>query len=237
MKDIAKAYKAEQNYYADKERLHSNTLDIMNYLTPCGYDNYDDYYNDVQEYKLKIQDYDIVEAKDIAEDVYMWHIKNKKPAFFYIIHSSNNYAFVPLNFEHDEIFKEYNIIPAHMTYKTDHGIIITSDGDLRVVIISDELIEIHINYFLNKLQNYLSKFFDNVIIDNNDVLINNKKVIGSGFINMNNMNIYMFQITFVDRTDLIKKICTDSIKETSYIDPNILTPEQLKDEFLSWLKV
>ena len=236
IKDIAKAYEAEQQYYKDKDRLHSNVLDILDYIRPCGYDTYEEYWKDVQEYKLKIQNYEIVEAPGIAEDVYIDYIKNNKPTFVYLINSSNNYAFVPQNFEHDEIFKEYNIIPAHMTYKADNGVIITSNGDLRIVLITNE-IEIEIEYFLNKLKQYLSIFFENVIVDNNDILIDNKKVCGSGFMKINNMNIYMFQITFVDRIELIKKICKNSIKEPGFIDSKILSPYKLKDEFISWLRL
>lgn len=235
-KDIALAYQEENRYYKDKDTLHSNTLNILDYIGKAGYDNYEDYYSDLQEYLLKTQDYEIVEPVDIAEDVYMENINKQKPAFFYLINSSNNYAFVPLNFENDEIFDEYGIIPAHMTYLTNNGVIITSDGDLRIVLITPE-IDIPLGYFLSKLENFLSLYFDDVRVDNNDILIDNKKVCGSGFIRMNSMNIYMFQITFVDRSDLIKKICTNSVKEPGHINSDVLSQYKLKDEFLSWLRL
>lgn len=235
-KNIAKAYEAEMQYYKDKDRLHSNVLDIMDYIGPCGYDTYEEYWNDVQEYKFKTTNYEIIEAEDIAEDVYLNHIKTRTPAFFYLINSSNNYAFVPQNFKHDEIFEEYNIIPAHMTYIANNGIIITSNGDLRVVIISYD-VKYPIENLLIKLKNYLLNYFNNVVVDNNDILIDNKKICGSGFMTINGMNVYMFQITFVDRVDLIKKICKNSIKEPGYIDPNIVSQYKLKDEFISWLRL
>ena len=48
-KDIALAYQEEVHYYKDKDRLHSNTLNILDYISKAGYDNYDDYYSDLQE--------------------------------------------------------------------------------------------------------------------------------------------------------------------------------------------
>ena len=65
-KNIAAAYNAELHYYQDKESIQSNVLDVMDYIRPCGYDTYEEYYADVQEYKLKIQDYAIV------EEPYIW---------------------------------------------------------------------------------------------------------------------------------------------------------------------
>lgn len=235
-KDIALAYQEENRYYKDKDRLHSNTLNILDYISKAGYDNYDDYYSDLQEYLLKTQDYEIVEVKDITEDAYMEGINKRKPSFYYIINSSNNYAFVPMNFENDEMLKEKGLIPAHMTYFANNGLIITSNGDLRIVLITPQ-IDIKLEYFLYKLRDFLSLYFDNVNVDNNDVLIDNKKVCGSGFIQLNSMNIYMFQITFVDRSDLIKSICKNSVKEPGYINPDILSQYALKDEFLSWLRL
>ena len=44
-KDIARAYEAEQQYYKDKDTQHSNVLNILDYIGPYGYDNYDEYYD------------------------------------------------------------------------------------------------------------------------------------------------------------------------------------------------
>lgn len=235
-KDIAKAYEAEQQYYKDKDRLHSNTLDIMDYIGSYGYDNYDEYYNDVQEYMLKIQDYEIKEVKNVSEDCYVYYLQNNIPALVYNIHSDNNFAFVPNSFDKDELFAKYNIIPQRMNYDASNGVIITSDGDLKMVIIVPDFIKLPKDYFLVKLYNYLLNYFDDITIDNNDIMLYNKKVVGSGVQNINNMNVYMFQITFVDRSELIKQVCTSSVKEPGFIDKNIISQEKLKDEIASWLQ-
>ena len=74
-KDIARAYEAEQQYYKDKDTQHSNILDILDYIRPYGYDNYDEYYNDVQEYMLRIQNYEIKEVENVSEDCYVNYLE------------------------------------------------------------------------------------------------------------------------------------------------------------------
>lgn len=234
-KDIEAAYNAEIQYYKDKEEQHSNVLDILDYIQPCGYDNYDDYYKDVQFFKMKSLKYVIDEVPNIREDCYVKYLQNQIPAVVYNIHSDNNFAFVPNSFDKDELLAQYNIIPQRMNYEADYGVIITADGDLKMVIIMPEDIDIDKNYFLYKLKDYLSKYFDNVRIDNNDILIDNKKVIGTGVTDINHMNVYMFQITFIDRSKLIKQICTTSIKEPGNINVDILSQEKLLSEIISWL--
>lgn len=235
-KDIAKAYAAEQQYYKDKDTQHSNVLNILDYIGPCGYDNYDEYYNDVQEYMLRIQNYEIKEVENVSEDCYVNYLQNKIPALVYNIHSDNNFAFVPNSFDKDDLFAKYNIIPQRMNYDANNGVIITSDGDLKMVIIVPDFIKLPKDYFLVKLYNYLSNYFDNVFIDNNDIMLHNKKIVGSGVQNINSMNVYMFQITFVDRAELIKQVCTSSVKEPGFIDENIISQEKLKNEIVSWLQ-
>lgn len=235
-KNIALAIQKEEEYIQRKVYQEDNTANIYNYLAEAGYDNISEFREDKTIYLLKHQNYIIDEVPEIKEDCYVDKIKNKIPAFVYIIHSGNNFAFVPNTFDKDDILAEYNIIPARMNYEAKNGVIITSDGDLRVVLIIPDFIEIPQNYFLIKIRDYLSNYFDDVRIDNNDIMLNNKKVLGSGLKNENSMNVFMFQITFVDRSELIKKICTTSVKEPGYIDPNIVSPEQLKNEFLSWLQ-
>lgn len=237
MKDIANAYKAEQKYYKDKEYLHSNVLNIMDYIGEYGYNTYEEYYEDSQIYKMKSTEYIIDEVDNVSEDCYVKYLQQRIPALVYNIHSDNNFAFVPNSFDKDELLAQYNIIPQRMNYDANNGVIITADGDLKMVIIMPDDIDIDKKYFLYKLRDYLSNFFNDVIIDNNDILINNKKVIGSGVTDINNMYVYMFQITFVDRTELIRQICTTSIKEPGFIDSNILPQENLLNEIISWLQL
>lgn len=180
----------------------------------------------IDEVKLGVEN----PYKDYMEN----YIINRIPAIVYNINDDNLLAFVPNNFEKYNILEENNIIYQKVNYVTDKGVIITGDGDLKFVIIMPDNIDINIYYFIRKIKNYLLKYFINVDVHNNDIMIKKKKVIGTVKNNINNMNVFMFQITFNDRTELIKKICTESIKEVGFIDPNILNAETLLEEILSW---
>lgn len=68
-------------------------------------------------------------------------------------------------------------------------------------------IDVTFEYFLNRYVKFYSKYFDDVVIDNNDILINGKKIQGSIFFDSNDMYFYGTAISFIDRMDLIKKIC------------------------------
>ena len=236
-KDIAKAYDAEIQYYKDKDSLHSNVLDILDYIKPCGYNTYEEYWNDVQEYKLKIQNYKIFEEPYIDPSMPNPYLNNKQSAFLYTINCETDYAFVKNNFDKEEILKNYNYQVCRLGYEFSSGPIISSNGDLRIYLIYPIQIELDHLYFLNKVANYLKQYFDDVQGDKNGISINNKKVCGSVMFHYNEMKILLMQINFIDKTDIIQEICGVNDKVPGYINPNILTAEKLKDEFISWLRI
>ena len=51
----------------------------------------------------------------------------------------------------------------------------------------------------------------------------------------NGMKIVVFQINFVDKTEAIQNICPVRSKQPGHIDSSIVTAEEIKNEFLSWL--
>jgi len=236
-KDIAKAYAAELQYYNDKDIQHSNVLDIMDYIKPCGYNTYDEYYSDVQEYMLRTLNYEIVEEPYIDPNMPKPYLNNKQPAFLYTINCDTDYAFVKNDFDKEEILKNYNYQICKLGYEFSSGPIISANGDLRIYLIYPIQIELDYLYFLNKLMNYFKKYFDDVKVDSNDILINNKKICGSVMFYYNEMKILLMQINFVDKTDIIQEICGVNNKVPGHINPNILTAEKLKDEFISWLRL
>lgn len=236
-KDIAKAYAAELQYYNDKDTHHSNTLDILDYIKPCGYNTYDEYYSDVQEYMLRTLNYEIVEEPYIDPNMPIPYIQQRQPAYLYTINCDTNYAFVRNDFDKDDILKNYNYTICRLGYEFSHGPIISEDGDLRIYLIYPIQIELDVNYFLNKFKDYLLNYYDNVVVDNNDIMINNKKVCGSVMLNLNQMNILLMQVNFTDKTKIVEEICGISDKMPGYINPSILSAENLNNEFMSWLRL
>lgn len=165
-------------------------------------------------------------------------IQNKN---FGIISVDDNYTFVYKGNNKKEINMEYcqqNNIPVY-NYGTFGGAVVVSPGDYNIGVILPSTIEVNSNFFLNNIALILKKYFENVKVDNNDILIDNKKVLGSA--NFGNEEYFFFvaQISFSDKTELIQSICGDideNGKQPGYINPNILSSNQLKEELLIWLQ-
>lgn len=236
-KDIALAYQEENRYYEDKERLHSNTLNILDYIGKAGYESYKTYYSDLQEYLLKIQDYDIVEEPEINANIPVPYLNSRKPAFLYAINCGVNYAFVPNRINDYSEIEKLGYVPVKLGYDSSNGPILSSDGDLRIYLVYPANIDLYYDYFSNKIVSFLSERFSNVRLDHNDVMLDDKKIVGGAAVVMNEMKIVVFQINFVDKLSDIQTICGVTNKVPGYIDSSIVSAEEFKNEFLSWLKL
>lgn len=236
-KNIALAYQEENRYYEDKHKLHSNTLNILDYISKAGYDSYNEYYSDLQEYLLRIQDYEIVEEPEINADIPTPYLKNRKSAFLYALNCGVNYAFVPNSINNYATIVKLGYTPVKLGYDGSSGPILSTDGDLRIYLMYPSTIELSYDYFSNKIVNFLSNHFENVRLDNNDVMIEGKKVIGGASAVMNNMRIVVFQVNFVDKLSDIQEICGITNKVPGYIDSSIVSAEEFKNEFLTWLNL
>lgn len=236
-KNIALAYQEECQYYNDKDKLHSNTLNILDYIGKAGYDNYDDYYSDLQEYLLKSQDYEIVEEPEINADIPIPYLSSNKSAFLYAINCGVNYAFVPKSINDYEAIEELGYTPVKLGYDSSNGPILSCDGDLRVYIVYPASISLSYGYFSSKIVAFLSRYFNDVRLDNNDVMVGDKKVIGGASAVINNMRIVVFQVNFVDKLSDIQSLCGITNKVPGYIDPSIVSAEEFKNEFLKWLRL
>lgn len=236
-KDIALAYHEENRYYKDKDTLHSNTLNILDYIGKAGYDNYEDYYSDLQKYLLKTQDYEVVEEPEINADVPIPYIASKRPAFLYTINCDVNYAFVPNRINDFTLIEQHGYTPVKLGYDSSNGPILSANGDLRVYLMYPVNIDLSYEYFANKLVTFLSDYFQGVSLDNNDIMLDGRKIIGGASAIMNDMRIVVFQINFVDKLEEIQEICGITNKVPGYIDSSIVSAEDIKNEFLSWLRL
>lgn len=236
-KNISLAYQEETNYYADKVRLNSNTLDVLDYIGKAGYDNYEEYYVDLQEYLLKTQNYEIVEEPEINANVPVPYITSNTSAFLYAINCNVNYAFVPNSINDYTTIESHGYTPVKLGYESSNGPILSCDGDLRIYLMYPVNIDISYKYFSDKMSQLLSNYYEDVTTDNNDVMVNGKKVIGGASTIMNNMRIVVFQINFVDKLAAIQDICGISDKVPGHIDSSVISPEEFKNEFLKWLRL
>ena len=88
---------------------------------------------------------------------------------------------------------------------------------------------------MESLRAYLAQYSEDVIIKDNDILINNKKVIGAVFDGTNAQSYGAFFISFCDRSALIKDLIDKNGKEPGFINPKFLSKEKMEEEILSWL--
>lgn len=165
-------------------------------------------------------------------------IQNKN---FGIISVDNDYTFVYKGNNKKEINTEYcqqNNIPIY-NYGTFGGAVVVSPGDYNIGIVVPIKLDLNSNFFLNNIALILNKYFENVKVDNNDILINNKKILGSAGFGNEEFFFFVAQISFSDKSELIQKICGDieeGGKQPGYINSDILSSNQLKEELLTWLQ-
>jgi len=236
-KNIALAIQKEAEYVYDKTHTDNVFLSLHDYLAEAGYTDLNEYRRDAKDYWVKSQDYDIVEEPVINADVPVPYLTNKKPAFLYTVNCDYNYAFIPMSYDNYDLLEQYGYTPVKLGYENSNGPILSANGDLRIYIIlqKNNYIEITYHYFLIKLKEYLDTYFDNVVISNNDILINGEKVLGGAMIEYDGLLIVVFQINFVNKKEDIIHICGMSSKIPGYIDSSVITAEQIKNEFISWL--
>lgn len=234
MKDIVKAIEAEQDYI--QLNLSGESPNIHDFLDTWGYSNLEEFHNDKIEYMLKCLNWDVVHQPKIDLAVTYYDLENQIPAFMYSVFTGENYAFVKTNYEHDHNLEDLGYKVIHMGYNTRNGLILSFDGDLRVYLIVPNNIDVNAETFLIKMNDYLNGLGLNSIVDGNDILVDGKKVCGSGMFVINDMLNIVYQINFTDHTDEIERICGEMPKKPGYISQDILTPEQLKNKFLEWLQ-
>ena len=181
----------------------------------------------------------VIEKEDVIDpEIAVPYLKKHTPAFLYTIDCDYDYAFLPISYTDSSKVEKLGYTPIKLGYDNSNGPILSASGDLRIyLILKNSLnVEISYHYFLIKLKEYLDNYFDDVSISNNDILIGGKKVLGGAMIEKDGMIVFIFQINFVNKEKDIRQVCILKKKQPGYIDPSIVSPEQIKDEFLSWLR-
>lgn len=233
MADICKAIEIEKEYISNI--IHNtNTPALIDLLKDCGFNSLDKYFTAKKEYQflncgMKIKEINTGDGIRTIMDLLI----NKSPTLLF---NENNETFVyRLTDEMNDEYCINNGIPVYDIY-ADGGTIVVKNGDLSIAIIIPDDIEINSEYILNGIKNILLKYFEHVEVNNNDIMIDNKKCIGSASINKNGMLAFVASCSFSDKTELIRNICTaPSSKIAGYIDSSILSRDRLKEELSLWL--
>lgn len=134
-----------------------------------------------------------------------------------------------------EYCKQHNI--EVYPYDGYGGAIVSGAGDYNLTLVFSDSIDIDTFVILKQIQIILSKYFDDVIVDSNDILIDGKKVMGATYAHANNMVFLGVAFAFVYQPDIVTAICgtPKTGKEIGCINPDVLSRQQFKKELLSWL--
>lgn len=122
-------------------------------------------------------------------------------------------------------------------YNSFGGNIVATKEDYGIAFFIPAYIDISTKLVLDNISAILSQYFNNVNIEGNDILIDDKKVVGSGSFGNDDIVCILFYFSMSDKGNLIFNICGEPItnKTPGYIDADILSREQLIAEVSSWL--
>lgn len=211
---IEQAIQAEKDYIKNK-LLNSYTRPLITIIQEYGYENLDAYFQAKRDYLIKLLNFNIIYYKgnDIFETVEEL-LNKEEPAILFV--------------EHQEPFiyhgnKAYNLDAAQEAMLDVHeggytgGTIIGDKGDLSIGIFYPNEIDVNSNYFLDTISEALSLFNIQSTVDNNDLMVDNKKVLGSAMLTAENYNAFVSYLSFGDKTKLIKEICGENAKAPGFI--------------------
>lgn len=237
-KDIALAVQKEEEYLRDK--LEGDVLNIYDYLKDAGYDDIDEYRNDAKDYILKSQNMILERVYITEESLDEWvtlSMSNQR-----LFRSSDiedpslgTVAIVGREFSEHEKFLEKGVYPVVFNYM--RGCIITGIDDLNFCLSIPKKAWFNLSeHILNKLKDFISLRNKNVVIDENDILLNNKKVVGLAIINNEQMDCIICHISLTNYIDLIYELCPPhNGKAPGYIDN--ITKKEFEEEIQSWLRI
>jgi lipoate-protein ligase A len=151
---------------------------------------------------------------------------------YFIEHDNNRLYVYKGNRELDKDYCDLN----HMTvYDLEYsgGPLIGSALDLSFgFVLPEDSINVN-KYILATLVEILKEYGLDAHWMGNDLMVDNKKVGGSFIQKVGNRYVWCMQISFRDYSKHIKILCTKpTIKRPSYINPRMLSREQLKAEII-----
>lgn len=235
MRDIQAAIESEKSYIHDRIELGLN-VSIYDYLTVHGYDSLDEFENDKKDYLLATLNPVIflTDMNDIEDRVESYVI-NQTPSIF-IPTAEEPFAWIGERDEiNSELFDQYGIETYNMRYLG--GTIISGPEDFSIAILTPDYIDICSTYYMERICEFLRKYFPDVHYLRNDIMIGDKKVAGTVLRKVNGMLVFATQVSFKDRSELINILCPPhGDKIPGCIDSSILSKEELQEEILSWFK-
>ena len=238
--------KVEQGIEINNQHIYNVEHDIeeeisfIDQIKALGYNDLEEFFNDKTEYEmqqvLKGQVYS-VEPKDAMPTLRSLVYKNKYGIVsVYTNETCVHHGQDPSKMLNVKYCEEHNI-PIY-PYDSFGGNIVATKDDYSVALLLPLTVDISAGFVLEKTKQILLKYFSNVEIQDNDILIDNKKVAGATSFGTEDFFFLIYHFSMSDKEELITAICgaPTSGKQPGYIDTTILSTKQLMEDFLSWLQ-
>lgn len=238
--------KVEQGIEINKQHIYNvehgikEKIPFADQILALGYKSLKEFFNEKLEYEMQ---------HILNNKVYSVEPKEAMPTLHQLI-QNNRYGIVsvytnetcvhhgqdPTKYLNRDYCTQHNI-PIY-SYDSFGGNIVATKDDYSVAIILPLTIDISAGFVLTKTKEILQKYFNNVEIIGNDILINNKKVAGATSFGTERYFFLIYHFSMSEKSDLIAKICGEptSGKQPGYIDTSILPTKKLIEDFLSWLQ-
>lgn len=236
MKNIKEAIELEQQYI--QFRLENKEpFSLAEEIKKYGFTNLDEYFDEKLKYQISQLNFTVEEVLPFtAADAMLQLIQERKNGI--LLMNTDQTVVYHGSEDFNREYCEQNNIPVIEHYSIG-GTLVASDGELSIGVCMPRLEGINREYMLLKLKEIFDKYYEQgeVVIDNNDLLINGKKVCGTTVYPIKEVFGFLAQFSFDDKTDLISKICypskSGSSKQPGFIDK--ITRKQLREEVIAWL--
>ena len=235
--NIEKAIQIEQLYCINS--INNPSLSLLELLKDCNYSTLSDFQSDKVEYytqKIKFNQINLMTAKQLEKNIPNI-IKNQELILIKlednkinITHGYNDNTLIESKLQQ---YPEINLLKSPCA----GGTIIIGPEDSFIFFTAKDISAKKLSkFFLKKFKTLLDEYFDDVTIQNNDILINNEKVIGIVSEDIkNHCSYFCFFASFQDRKELINNLISKNGKNPGYINSSILSKEVFEKEVLSWL--
>lgn len=236
MKDIEGAIKLEEKYIQyrmdDKE-----PFSLEDEIKKYGFDNLKQYFDEKLNFQISQLSFSVKEVVPFTAAEAMLNLMKTKTNGILLMNTDQTVVYHGSK-DFNRQYCEENNIPIIEHY-SNGGTLVASDGELSIGICMPFFNGLSGEYILLKLKEILDKYYNHneVVIDNNDLMIDGKKVCGTTVYPTSEIFGFLAQFSFDDKSELISKICypseSGSEKTAGYIDK--LTREELRKEVLEWL--
>ena len=224
---IEQAIEAEQVYLQKRLEGEDVALDLSEY----GYENLDAYFADKRDYQFHALDYTemwTTDEKAFADIAAI--LQAEKPVLLFEKHPE---PFIYLGSkDYDAAAIEASGIKAYDGGYLG-GTIVGGTGDLSVGIFFPKEIDVRADHIINELVGILIVNGVNAYKDNNDIMLDGRKVAGTARLETDTYYGFVAYVSFSDNAELVRQICGDSEKKPSFISS--MTADAFVEAVRQWL--